>query len=325
MSDSTTLKGLPNQGNTCYFNSVIQALNQCKHFGRFMAEHGRQVFDPFVVFDNTDDTYMRVLRAFQTNIVPSQFKVLQQNDAHELMMYLFDFYREKLKNHSGASYEEPVRYDSSTVYDDDISKILSKCNTEWYKDYAPILQTVYIQTVRHTKCGLCGNLCINAECNPFINVDTFEIKRGIQECFTSRFVDDWLCDKCNARSDKSHTSISCSKLPEVLIVCVNRFVTKSEINIPRKLDISMHCIDPQNKQNGYYELKCTINHTGAMHFGHYFMNVVVDKTHVLKIDDESVGKSQSIQLSDLKNAYILFYERSPRRAAGSDIETPEHI
>lgn len=299
--------GLPNLVNTCYINSMLQCMYNSDCMRAFMEEDGRQLLDLFSVFreKGSKTDYVKLLKRLKMDVVPKDFAITEQNDAHEFGMYLFDFYLERLRNNTRGRSETHENL-SNTSFEE----FLQNSRKQWFQRFSPIMPVVYMQTARITKCGCCENTCVNIETNPFVHIDTFEVRTGLNDFFGSKDVPEWRCDKCQKHSPHSITTMACVRPPKLLIICLNRFLRKpnTNISIPKSLNIARYCVE-EERLGCRYDLKSTVNHSGSMNFGHYTANIVVDNTHILKIDDDDVGKPRELNERDLKHVYILFYER----------------
>jgi len=109
------IKGLTNFGNTCYFNSAIQCLNATKELVECIKSSGGQLHKRFKEFTNgiastKGPVYSsnNLLKAIQGK--SGKFIGHQQQDAHELLIALFDkLIDEDLASKKGANqFESPV-------------------------------------------------------------------------------------------------------------------------------------------------------------------------------------------------------------------------
>lgn len=307
-SQQQTPIGLPNLGNTCYVNSMIQCMYNSDCMRAFVEKDGHQLLDLFSVFceKGSKTDYVRLLKRLKVDVVPKGFAITEQNDAHEFGMYLFDFYLERLRTNNTREGGETHEDLSNTSFEE----FLQNSRKQWFKRFSPIMPVVYMQTARITKCGCCENTCVNIEMNPFVHIDTFEVRAGLNDFFGSKDVPEWRCDKCQKHSPRSTTTMACVRPPKLLIICLNRFLRKpnTKISIPKSLNIARYCVE-EGRMGCRYDLKSTVNHSGSMNFGHYTANIVMDNNHILKIDDDDVGKPRDLNERDLKHVYILFYER----------------
>ena len=61
--------GLPNLSNTCYLNSTLQTLNNCKYFHKFMDKYSNEL-DFKHIFQETNETKRLILyKDYISNIV----------------------------------------------------------------------------------------------------------------------------------------------------------------------------------------------------------------------------------------------------------------
>ncbi|QOI90298.1 hypothetical protein QKU58_gp033 [Pyramimonas orientalis virus] len=298
-------KGLQNFGNTCYINSSLQCLMNSIHFNVFL-DTTKTTLNLKTVFNGDLKKLLKQL----SKRLPSYFKVNQQNDVHEFLMYLIDIMYEEQKK----SFQINGLTGTVSAY----KKMQHKCNKEWFKAYSPIMDTLYYQIVRQTECSLCDNTNLNIENNFILEVDIEKdndsLVNSIDRYFAKHYVTDWTCDKCHKNSNKNEIIQKLWMMPKLLIVCVKRFKymngemskLKYSMDIPERLNMEHHCL--QKDISYEYTLSGVINHLGDTYYGHYNADLMVNGD-IIKIDDDSIIKYKS--LND-QNCYILFYEYSPR-------------
>ena len=97
---SFEIVGLPNVSNTCYINSVLQALYNTSYFREFLTsyDHDLNFQNLFDIQDNKDKRrdYIRYLVRL-TKYFPGYFIINQQNDAQEFFIIMIDTFYENVK------------------------------------------------------------------------------------------------------------------------------------------------------------------------------------------------------------------------------------
>lgn len=96
------MTGLPNLGNSCYINSVLQCLRYQRHFVRMLKNYDSKKDSKFhqefidLMFADASDKILRDF-VFKLSHESSEFKLFKQCDAHELFLFLIDNFYEKHK------------------------------------------------------------------------------------------------------------------------------------------------------------------------------------------------------------------------------------
>lgn len=346
--DTEKYFGLENYDNTCYCNSVLQALYFCIPFRRhILAYHHALAQSQEAGAEGPEDTLMWQLAKLFANIAgqrkqtgvigPKQFvrKLREENimfegddhqDAHEFLNYLLNELVTTLQKEAAPSPDTPLSE-------------LGKIKT-WVHDVFEGSLT------NQTRCMCCEEVTNRTE--PFLDLSIdVEDHSSITAClnkFSSTEMldgrDKFFCDKC-ASLQEAEKRMLVKKLPHVLTVHLKRFKYFEQVQGYRKLscrvvfpfelrlpNTSQDCED----EDRVYSLFAIVVHAGnGMNHGHYVCIVksqdrwlMFDDERVLPIDHQDV---QSLSFGSISKrtdvGYILFYQSAMEGVVMPEIPTPE--
>ncbi|KAF7257016.1 hypothetical protein EG68_04935 [Paragonimus skrjabini miyazakii] len=329
--------GLVNFGNTCYCNSVLQALFFCKPFREKVLQYRLSRNNKK---ENLLSCLADLFHAITTQkksvgqIAPKKFinrlkrengafdNYLQQ-DAHEFLIYILNEIADILQA------EQPT--DKSNRFSDvgDDSGRSNQSNN-WIKEIFQGCLT------NETRCLTCENVRTKDEDFLDLSVDVAQNSSIVYclKCFSDTEMmqseNKYYCEFCRCKQE-AQKCMRVKKPPLILALHLKRFKYSEEMNSFTKL--SCRVVFPTelrlpntsggaSDHNWLYKLIAVVVHSGSgPNRGHY---VTLVKSHDLWLlfDDEVVDKICSVNLEDFfgqstawaakssYTAYILFYEAS---------------
>lgn len=327
---SSICHGMENLGNTCYVNSIIQALNttSLKRFllakdlsklpGRDAAsvqltcdfikllsclnEPSRKVVSPMAFLRSLGEVY-------------SPFKEYVQQDAHEFFNILLNGLNNGLNIAIGTS--KPVQIDNSFGSDEELANKFMENYTK--NNRSEIVKLFVFQERNAVKCPHCSqiyrsfNPCTGIEI-PIPNWNRLCVEDCLEAYCREETLDEsslYACEKCKqkGRATQQLTFFSC---PEILVITLKRFHRSSVsaekvcsyVAFQPELDLSPFMC--KRNQRAKYRLNAIVNHAGTLNGGHYTAMVREGNEMWSDCSDEHISECAGPRF-DL--AYILFYEK----------------
>uniref|UniRef100_A0A0K0EBQ3 Ubiquitin carboxyl-terminal hydrolase n=1 Tax=Strongyloides stercoralis TaxID=6248 RepID=A0A0K0EBQ3_STRER len=335
---SLGMTGLINLGNTCFMNSVLQAL--------FHIPEMRELFTikniiKYINENNKLGTQGSITAVFTSlmdlfwtgqyrKIHPESFLVTFANqvngrlidrcqqDAQEFQIYLLDALHEDT-NYISTRKSFSQNYDGTNLFEDfnDYKK-----KTEQFS-YSKVNSLFNLRTVSTVVCSVCDYQSVTFEDSVQISVELpiqMQSTR-LSECLSNHFSveilnDGWRCPKCDVIRKSTKTQ-RIWELPEILVIHKKRFAYVSgccdKNNVFVDFDINdfnvSSFVHEKNVENvrALYDLYAVVNHMGSLNSGHY-TSYVRSGSQWFECDDDNVknvvDKDHEIKT---KTAFMLYY------------------
>lgn len=324
------LSGLINLGNTCYLNSAIQCLSNTKALTKYFLsgefkddinvekKEYRICIEYYKILTAIweDSCIVKPLSFYKTFIThESKFKNFTQQDAQEALSSLLNILHTSLSSPARIHYEGEIKNDVDKMIIESI-KIWEK---NFKKEYSNILDLFFGQFHSRLVCKNCRSVTNNYDPFCIVTLPITSVCNNIYDCFEEFCKFELLntnnqreCEKCKEKSD-AYKSMCFLKMPKILIISFKRFnfhffATKINRYISFPLDnLNLKkYVTGYDKVDSIYHAFAIINHIGGAESGHYFAYCKNVNGKWYEYNDENVIELHTV---DLKNAYVIFYEK----------------
>lgn len=331
----TNRRGLVNLGNTCYMNSVLQALNQTAVSRLFVSDAILSLLSQRDIRScRLANAFRKVIRglndpnyssAFSPSIlkeaigdVYEPFRGYQQQDANEFLHVLLDGLHNGLNSKKSSS--SAVQIDNSKGRDEELAGAFMDNYSR--KNSSEIINLFGFQERTAVMCPYCSQIYRSFNISTGIEVPIGKREPvTVEDCLATYCKEEKLdkdslysCEKCKRKVQASQ-QLTLYSTPLILIITLKRFgvqssdcSTKITTNVAFQQDLDLTpfmCSSRPNSRN-VYRLVAIVNHSGSLNGGHYTADVLGGDGGWSSISDEVVTSATKPNFS---LAYMLFYEK----------------
>ncbi|CAD6188125.1 unnamed protein product [Caenorhabditis auriculariae] len=318
--------GLVNFGNTCYCNSVIQALYFCRPFREKILQYKQQlkktakenlVMCLADLFHNIATQKRRVgtiaPKRFITKLKKENelFDNYMQQDAHEFLNYLLNTISETLQEERNADKERVQKSLKKGAVTVNISPATAGLN-EKKEDEKGKTETTWIHEIfqgtltNETRCLCCETVSSKDEDFLDLSVDV-EQNTSISHCLrvfseTETLCGDqkYFCETCSSKQE-AQKRMRIKRLPQMLALHLKRFKYVDQLNRHTKLSYRVlfplelrlfNVSDDATNSDRMYDLVAAVVHCGATPNRGHYITLVKSNSFWLLFDDDIVEKME---------------------------------
>lgn len=314
--------GLTNLGNTCYMNSVLQALYTSRELRDFVIsclESGGQLYTAlsrlFKDMTSNRTAYVNP-SSFRSTFIQyeSKFRGYEQQDAQEFLRYLINGLHDELNKAKCRPKRQLVEPKSSQEAWNSYRERI---------DDSKLIELFVGQFSSVIKCTDCGNesTCWDPFWDLSLAVPRYRSRVDIEECLAAFTEQETLdgneqpfCSSCK-KHRRSTKRLSIVRSPKILIIHLKKFSNdgyklSSDINVNQTITID----------SKRYELyACVCHHGFSSRSGHYTAYCQYDSKWYHLNDEKVKDATDSFSMSTLKDAYVLFYRQQESAYSSSSL------
>ena len=324
-----------NTNNTCYANSILQALLSLKIFKEKILSYLnnnnihkystlKSLSELFNIIENKKKSDILNINDF-INIIKNnnqEFNNDEHHDAHEFLTWLLDDIEQNINSIQKKNKKNNNKINNNTTNNNNNN------NDNFIRDLFSGQQSSI------TKCLNCENTSEVFETFYNLSLD-IETNSSLIYCLKNYFgteilrsKDKFFCEKCNSLQE-AEKKVNLIKLPKILIIQLKRFKMKNYSNlikllgyvsIPKKFNAN-YLLKTKEEKEYNYKLKNMVIHLGQRgEYGHYFTLVNQENNKWINYNDEKstylnendiskfFGNVDENNINFYSTTYLLFYE-----------------
>lgn len=294
--------GFINNGNICYFNSLLQCIINCKYIMHYLINEQQPKNELQSFFKNE---FIKFTKLYNKEEYESFTK--------ETSVFSIKILNLLLKKHKHININE------------------QQSSSEFFLYLIEELEIEHFFKMRHQiniHCGNCKN--VSTKIDESFHFEMFydnndshlSEENGIdidKFMYSVNIINDYKCEKCKKVS-KSFYEKQALNISKYFIIILNKYFNKVLIEYPNTFEITVKdnqkSIKPSNyvtidnyiPKNCVWENTSQIEHCGNLNSGHYTA-ICKRLNSVFEFDDMKVELTQFKKLYPSKNTYMIFYEK----------------